>query len=309
MFHRFPPLHTLAAFEATARHLSFAKAAEELFLSHSAVSHRIRILEEHLDTQLFLRLNRQVVLTPKGETFLLTVRDTLMRLHHAVAALRQNACPVLRISVLPAFAAGWLIQHVGAFHRLHPEIDLEIQTTGELVNLAAGEADLGIRFGPGHWPGLVLTKLFTEYMFPVASPEYLGQIGGISEPAQLQGAVLLRHRRLPWKPWFDVAGLKWEEPAVGPTYSDMGVMIEAAASGHGVALGRSTLTAAHLKAGRLVRLTEIAAPSDWSFYLAHGPDAEKRAEVLAFKSWIMEAASAHRAGKAPSRLRASPMPA
>lgn len=281
-----PPLHALAAFEAVARHRSFSKAAEELFLTHSAVSHRIRILEEHLDTQLFLRVSKQVVLSAKGEAFLETVRETLMRLHAASSSLRRNARRLLRISVLPAFAAGWLIQRLGDFYRTQPDVELEIQTTGQLANLRAGEGDVGIRFGAGDWPGLVGHKLFTESMYPVASPEYLAGAGPVQDPADLAGKTFLRHRMLAWKPWFDAARLDWPEPASGPVFSDMGFLLEAAISGHGIALARSTLTTAHLDSGRLVQLTDVVAPSDWSFYVVHVPEAASRPEVLAFTTWI-----------------------
>lgn len=306
MFRKIPPLHSLTAFECAARHQSFAKAAEELFLTHSAVSHRIRVLEEHVGTQLFLRMNKQVVLTSKGTIFLETVRDILVQLQAASARLRHSARSLLRISVLPAFAAGWLIQRVGDFHRLHPDIELEFQSTQELVSLKARQADVAIRFGAGEWPGLVVEKLFDEWMFPVASPEYLEQFGEVDSPERLEGAVLLRHRLLTWKPWFEVAGLSWAEPAVGPLYSDLGLMLEAAVCGQGIALARSSLIAAHLKSGRLLQLTDFIAPSEWSFYLAYAPEAAVRPEVMQFAAWILDAARNAPPVTIPATLRLPP---
>lgn len=290
MFRKLPPLHALAAFEAAARHKSFAKAAEELFLTHSAVSHRIRLLERHLDTPLFLRLNKQVVLTPKGEAFLETVRETLDRLHRASTSLRQGERRVVRASVLPAFASSWLLRHVGEFFGAHPDIDLEIHTTGQSANLKAGEADIGIRFGPGGWPGLVAHPLFTEWMFPVASPVYLESFGDIALPEDLQGAVLLRNPKLSWRPWFEAAGLAWPEPSAGPLFSDMGFMLAAAAKGQGVALGRSTLVQEPLAAGELVRVAQVVAKSDWHFHLVHLPETQSRPEVAAFAEWLLDTA-------------------
>src|SRR5690606_115783 len=124
-YRRTPPLHALTAFEAVARHASFSKAAQELYLTHSAISHRIRLLEEHLGTQLFLRLGRQVVLTPRGEAFLAVVREALTRLHRATSRLKEHNRRSLRVSVLPAFASAWLIQRLGDFYRSYPDIDLD----------------------------------------------------------------------------------------------------------------------------------------------------------------------------------------
>jgi LysR family glycine cleavage system transcriptional activator len=294
MFRKVPPLHALAAFDAAARHGSFAKAAEELCLTDSAVSHRIRQLEQHLDTQLFVRLSKHVILTPKGEAFLGVVRETLTRLDDASSRLRENARPLLRISVLPAFAAGWLMPRIARFGELYPGIDLEIQTSNELVNLKAGEADIAVRYGVGQWPDLRAEQLFTDCMFPVASPEYLAKFRRVDEPCHLEGAVLLRHRRLPWKAWFEAARLGWEEPQSGPIFTDVGIMHEAAAGGHGIALARSSLAAAYLRQGRLVRLTGVVTPSDRNFHVVFMPEAEARSDVRAFSRWIIETARSER---------------
>ena len=289
-FRKMPPLHALAAFEAAARLKSFGKAAQELCLTQSAVSHRIRLLEKHLQTRLFLRLSKQVALTPKGEAFLVTVREALVRLHEASASLRENARRLVRVSVLPAFASNWLIQRVGEFYRRHPDIDLEIHTTAQLANLKAGEADIGVRFGPRPSAELVAHQLFVEYMFPVASPAYLEAFGRICEPQDLKDAVLLRNPRLPWRRWFDAAGLGWPEPAAGPVFSDVGFMLEAAASGQGVALARSSLAQDALAAGQLVRVARVVTPSDWNFFLVHLPGGESRPELAAFSRWILDTA-------------------
>lgn len=288
MYRKLPPLHALTAFEAAARHQSFSKAAQELYLTHSAVSHRIRILEEHLGAQLFLRLSKRIALTPRGESFLATVRETLAALHHAASALKQHARRALRISVLPAFASSWLIQRLGDFSHHHPEIDLEVQTTGQLADLRSGEVDLAIRYGAGSWPGLYSSKLFTDRIYPVGSPHYLDTIPSIARPSDLKGTKLLRHRKLPWNGWFCAAGLDWPEPDSGPIYSDVGLMLEAAANAQGIALARDVLVAPHLERGKLVRVTQVVAPSDWHFYLVCIPEARERTEVSRFCDWLMD---------------------
>lgn len=290
LYRRTPPLHALTAFEAAARHESFSKAAAELYLTHSAISHRIRILEEDLGVRLFLRLNKKVVLTPKGEAFLAVVRDALTKLHQATSQVKKHTRRRLRVSVLPAFASSWLIQRLGDFYRSCPDIDLEIQATGQLANLKSGEVDVGIRYGAGDWPGLRAERLFSDVVYPVASPEYLASRRSIRTPEELQGAVLLRNPRLPWKPWFQAAGLDWPEPTSGPIYSDVGLMLEAAAIGQGVALARHVLVTEPIQEGRLMRLTDVIAPSHWHFYLAFAPQALEREEVTAFVHWILERA-------------------
>lgn len=289
---RLPPLHALAAFEAAARLETFARAAEELCVTHSAVSHRIRQLEDHLQAQLLVRTARRVVPTPQGERFLGVVRAVLGRLDRAASNLRGNSRLVVRASVLPAFVSRWLIGRVGGFYRDHPDIDLEVQTTTMLANLRAGEADVAIRFGGGAYPGLASRQLFTECVFPVASPRYLEMIRPIRSPGELRQAVLLRNAHGPWKPWFAAAGLDWDEPSTGPLYTDIGFLLDAAVNGQGIALGRSSLVEDQLQSGQLARVTDVSRPSDWNFFLVHVPDAVARPEVNAFVQWLLRTARA-----------------
>lgn len=305
MFRRMPPLHALAAFEAAARYLSFARAADELCLTHSAVSHRIRQLESHLGTRLFLRLNRHIALTPQGESFLRVVREALAKLQEGAAGLVEGRTIHLRISVLPAFASYWLIQRVADFHARHPDIELEVETTPLLANLKAGEVQVGIRLGEGGYPGLEAHQLFADEIFPVASPAYLQRFGPMREPRALEGAVLLRNRRVPWRPWFAAAGLDWPEPAAGPMYGDGGFMLDAAVGGQGVALGRTSLVAEAVRHGALVRVGGVAAPAPANFFAVHLPESAARPEVAAFMAWLQERAARWRtecAGKPLSRV-------
>lgn len=286
MFRKLPPLHALAAFEAAARHQSFAKAAEELFLTHSAVSHRIRQLEESLGAKLFLRLNRSILLTPAGAQFLETVRETLHKLQSASSRLAADRRLGVRISVAPAFPSQWLAHRIGEFLAKHPTIDLEIQSNSHMVNLRTEDIDVGVRFGDGHWPDHHCVKLFSDEFSPVCSPAYLQKVAPIRAPQDLKRAVLLRNSKVAWKEWFDAVGLDWEEPRSGPLFAEVNLLLDAAASGAGVALAGRVLTTAGLRSGRLVKVLDATAHSKRAFYAVCLPEKLQRREVAVFVEWL-----------------------
>ena len=282
-----PPLHALTAFEAIARHGHFARAAAELFLTASAVSHRIRSLEAQLGMRLLDRDSHGVRVNENGARLLLEVRAALAALQAGAARIGIESRPVLRLSVLPAFASGWLVQRLGSFYRAFPDIELEIASTSQLVNVKAGECDAAIRYGAGQWPGLAADRLCNDVVFPAASPEYLASIPAIEKPGDLAGAVFLRHRLLPWRRWFAAAGLDRPEPDTGPLFSDAGLMLDAAVSGHGIALARGLLAKPHLESGRLVALTRVRCDSEWNFHLVYRPEDVARPELAAFRDWLL----------------------
>jgi len=286
LFRKLPPLTALSAFEAVARHRSFTKAASELFLTHSAVSQRVAQLEKHLKVRLFARSTRAVELTPAGARYLESVCDALSTL--AVASDRfSDAEPrQLRLSVVPALASNWLIYRLRSFHRLHPKVDLDIQTSTAMANIKSGEVDVGLRWGKGNWPGVENVKLFSDELFPVCSKAYLKESGALRSPADLKRTVLLRHTLQRWTPWFEKAGLDWPEPMRGPMFNDSALMLQAAADGHGIALGRRTLAEGLLEQGLLVRLFDISAFVEEAFYVVFAKESLQRAEVAAFVNWI-----------------------
>lgn len=289
-FRKLPPLNALAAFEAVARHQSFTKAAKELFLTHSAVSQRITQLEKHLNVQLLARSKRGVELTAAGAGYLESVRDALSTLALASDQFSEAAPRRLRLSVVPVFASNWLISRLRSFHRLHPNIELDIQSSPAMANIRSGEGDVAIRWGKGEWPGVDKVKLFSDELFPVCSPSYLKEIGMPRSAADLRGAVLLRHSLQSWKPWFEKAGLDWPEPAHGPVFNDSALMLQAAADGHGIALGRRILTDDLLDQGLLVRLFDISAFVEEAFYVVFVKESLQRVEVAAFVNWIKSVA-------------------
>src|SRR5262245_17379270 len=263
-----PPIHCLAAFEAAARHGSFERAAEELSVSQSAVSHRVRTLEKQLDTRLFERLDRGVRLTLAGREYLEVVRGALRALaeYPGHQRGRRGKPRALRLGVPPAFAREVLVPALSEFQARHPQAALELIVSIPFSE-SPGQTDLDVRFGSGDYADGEVSLLLNEPMFPVCAPEYARRLGLADSPRQLAHSVLLRCPFDPWKPWFEAAGLDWPEPENGPRYNDAGMMIEAAATGQGVALGTPRLVGRWLKSGALQRLYDIEAPCPYSYYL------------------------------------------
>jgi LysR family transcriptional regulator, glycine cleavage system transcriptional activator len=283
-----PPLHTLPAFEAAARLGSFLAAAEALHLTPSAISHRIRLLEEHLGQPLFERRHRAVALTPAGRRFLAVVRDSLLRLDEASALLRAPQRERLRLSAAPALGSQWLVARIAAYQELHPDLEFVIGSATGLGPLLAGEADIGLRYGEEEWPGLLAWKLFEERIFPVCNPALAAQL---QTPVDLDRQRLLRHPLLSWQRWFAAAGLKRDEPAHGPLYEDARLMLEGAVAGHGIALMAGSLAAPYLADGRLARPFAVDCP-DRSFYVVAPPAIQERPAALAFIRWLVRGAHA-----------------
>ncbi|MBI3067759.1 MAG: LysR family transcriptional regulator [Betaproteobacteria bacterium] len=217
MARKLPPLHTLTAFEAVAKYGSFSRAAEEMALTHSAISHKIKQLEDHLGVRLFVRLPRHVVLTSEGSLFLSEVQAALSVLEGAAARVsRRKSQRGLRVNVLPPFAGNVLVKQLPDFLKQHPEIDLEIDATPRLENNDLAGIDVFVRYGKGDWPGFESVKLMSVDLFPVCSPGYLPQLGALKSAADLGKAVLLRHTMEPWEPWFRAAGIQSERARSRP---------------------------------------------------------------------------------------------
>jgi len=284
-----PPLHLLLAFEACARHASFARAAAELSVTPSAVSHRIRDLEENVGETLFLRRGRSVELTVAGARYLDDVREALERLSRlARPRLGERTRERLRIVSPPTFARQLLAPRLAAFTAAHGSIDLELSLSIPFSEVKGSDADVEIRFGDGRFAGAVARKLFDEMLFPVASAAYARKLSpyGTVAPEDIARAALLRNPRDPWRAWFAAAGLDVPEPKTGPLFNDLGLLVEAAAQGQGVALARSVLSRAWLDSRAVVRLSPIEAPSQNAYYVLVTEPNARRPAVRAFVDWI-----------------------
>ena len=284
-----PPFAALRAFEAAARHLNFSRAADELHLTHGAISHQMKALEAGLGVRLFRREGRRMLLTDAGQLFASRLRDALDELADAVAAVTTpGEQQALTLSVLPSFASLWLIPRLASFHARHPEIDVNVRASFALAEFSADGVDAAIRIGRGGWPGVTAEKLFDEEVFPVASPRLKG--GLPLKPAELGRFTLLRSEREPWAPWFKALGLDLREPERGPAYSDETLLLQAAAQGIGIALARGAMAAADLAAGRLIRLFPDKVPRRSAYYLVYPRANAGLARVKAFREWILEKA-------------------
>lgn len=311
-----PPIQALRAFEAAARHLSYSQAAEELSLTHGAISHHIARLEKDLGgVRLFVRDGQRMLPTDAGQLFVIEVRQGLRLLAEAVENARGrprrgSASRTLSISVLPGFAARWLVTRLPRFHVARAGVDIAVHPTSALAALDGRDGiDLAIRYGPGNWPRLSSAPLMKSVIVPVCSPEFRGSTR-FRTPEDLMNATLLRSPRQKWRPWFLAAGLDVPEPTHGPIYDDAGLLLQAAAAGQGVALARAALAADDLDAGRLVRLFDIEFEDDYGWFLVwREPVQCDPADFEAFRAWVTtEAQSGTRTSDRQTHGPMEPLP-
>jgi DNA-binding transcriptional LysR family regulator len=286
---RLPPVHALSAFEAAARLGSFAVAAEELCITPSALSHRIRLLEDFVGERLFIRDGRVVSLSEFGRRYLDVVRSALRALTDFPLPRKSTpAQPRIKITLPPTFARYLLVPRLAGFTSRYPDIVIEIFLSVPLYDLSLSESDVEVRFGVGNYPDLVTEKLLEEPTFPVASPRYLEKIGGLNTPADLQKATLLRSALEPWQPWFDVAGLDWPEPSSGLRLDDLGLLLEAVRHGHGVALTRQHFAQPLIERGEIVQLFDLRLTTPpHAYYVVHERNVRQRPEVDVFVDWLL----------------------
>lgn len=292
MERRLPSLNALRAFEAAARLGSFTAAGRALHVTPSAVSHQVRGLEEQLGLRLFERRPRALRLTPAGARAYAVSRDTFDRLARGLRRLPARSRS-LTVSVLPSFAAGWLLPRLPHFQADHPGIDLRLHATQEPADLQGGEADVAIRYGRGRYPGLRSERLLSDEAFPVCTP---GLARGLQRPDDLRGMVLLhdevRGAHGGWAAWLAAAGARRVGAARGVRFSDARLLLQAALAGQGVALCRSVLVGDELASGRLVRPFGLALPSRYHYALVMPASAAARPEVRAFREFVVQEARA-----------------
>jgi DNA-binding transcriptional LysR family regulator len=294
---RLPPLHCLQALEAVARLGSVVAAADELCVTASAVSHRLRQFEAWLGQPLIAR-PQPLTLTPHAVQYATAARAVLAGLE-ALPAPRPDSQQRLTVAVPPTFARNILVPRLAGFTAAHPKIEVELQLTIPLLDVKAGDPDVEVRFGPGHYADAGITEpLLADRVFPVAAPAYLQRAGAFDAPAALRRAHLLRSPLEPWRPWFEAAGLDWPEPREGVQFNDLGLLMEAAVAGQGVALARRTIARHWLVAGLLRPLFELAAASPHAYWLLYEQASLAREEVRTFIDWLREAVREAAAGPA-----------
>jgi DNA-binding transcriptional LysR family regulator len=278
---RLPPIHALTAFETAARLGGFAQAADELCITPSAVSHRIRLLEGLLGEQLFERSPTGVRLSDAGQRYLQCVREAFEKL---ASLSRGEGILRLRVGSPPTFARNLLIPRLPEFYRQWPEIEIEVAVAAPLQERPERH-DVDIRWGAGGFDERPAIRLFDDLIEPLAASAQL-QTLALRVPADLARADLLRTPLLPWRPWFAATGLDWPEPGRGPMFTDLGILLEAAASGMGVALCTRRLAERWTAAGQLLPVFGISTRSPNTYYVLHERDLAQRPEVAAFVEWL-----------------------
>lgn len=302
---RLPSLDSLRVFEAAARHLSLTKASAELHVTQSAVSHRIQALEAELGRKLFQRYTRRLELTPAGVALSAGLTRGLAEITRALASLDNDAAVnTVNVSVLPSFAARWLVPRLPRFRALHPEVDVRIAADEALADLRDGRIELAIRFGTGRYPGLHVTRLMGDSIFPVCSPRLVEQHAPLTSPADLARFTLLHDEVAEndssgtgWRSWLSHFGITDVAVGDGPRFNQAGLLLEAAASGMGIAMARKSLVAADFEAGRLVRVLPYEAPTAYAYYLVCLPENANRRGLSRFRDWLIAEGDEPNAGE------------
>jgi LysR family transcriptional regulator, glycine cleavage system transcriptional activator len=287
---RLPPLETLRVFEVACRHGSYSEAARELNVTHSAVSQRIRQLEDELGLTLFERQGNRMVPTPSGVRLQAGVSGAFSELGAALGSLRARRTDAeITVSLLPVMAARWLVPRLPRFKARYPRINLNIKTGQSLANFKSDGVDIAIRFGMGIWKGLRATKLLGEEFFPVCSPSFNdGRLP--KDIAAMLSLPLLVDRNLSWRAWFRSAGVKLDREIVGTSFTDTNSLMEAAVTGQGIALGRMSFTRSDILTGKLVRLSDHSLPVSYCHYAVHPIASESNPALVAFRDWLVEEA-------------------
>ncbi|GAB4214472.1 MAG: LysR substrate-binding domain-containing protein [Rhodoferax sp.] len=291
---RIPPIQCLLTFEALARLRSVTQSADELCVTPSAVSHRVRQLEQILGTKLFGRADFS--LTTEGVEYLAHVREGLSRLQMFPSSQALAGKRKLRLAVTPTFARAILIPRLRQFTESYPEIDLTLQISIPLLDVVAEDADLMIRYGTGRYADVEHVCVLNDEVTPLASPSYVREHGPFDAASDIEGEALLRSPLEPWRTWFAANNLDWPEPTDGSQFKDVGLMCDAAAAGMGIALVRLKLGAPWLEHGTLVRLGTSEAftrkvPSPHAHYLCWRTGAMERWECMAFVQWLKQSIS------------------
>ena len=293
MKRRLPSLNGLRAFEAAARHQSFTRAAEELNVTQTAISHQIKRLEEQLGVRLFLRRNRRLLLTEEAQAYLPALRAAFDQLNEATERLlRRDSQGRLTVSTLNSFATKWLVPRLAGFQEAHPELDLRITTSDTFIDFRRDDVDLAIRYGLGEWPGLEAVHLVSEDVFPVCSPRLLAELP-LERPEDLARHTLLHHTgwRDDWQMWLTAVGIDSVDPSKGLEFDAELTMYQAAMDGLGVALGDAPLVEPDLAAGRLVKPLDIKLPRQAAYYIVAPRETWDHPKIQAFRAWLLATVS------------------
>ncbi len=290
MKRRLPSLNGLRAFEAAARHQSFTRAADELSVTQTAISHQIKRLEEQLGQRLFIRRNRRLLLTEAAQELLPAVRTAFDGLNAAVEQLsRSDRSGSLTVSTVISFTTKWLVPRLAGFQAAYPEIDVRITASADLVDFNRDDVDMAIRYGHGDWPGLRVDRLISEDVFPVCSPALMQGPQPLQRPEDLVHHTLLHVTSFQedWQVWLTAAGVDGVDYRRGVSFDLAFPALQAAIDGVGVALGRSTMVEADIAEGRLVVPFDVALPLQAAYYVVSPEETADRPKIKAFRDWLL----------------------
>ncbi|MEW5702121.1 MAG: transcriptional regulator GcvA [Candidatus Zixiibacteriota bacterium] len=294
-----PSLSSLQCFDAAVRHMSFTKAARELSITQSAVSRRIRQLEDYVGQPLFRRQKQQLVLTEPGEVYFLSVRDLLDRAEAATLQLMAYGTGggLLTIALLPTFGARWLIPRLGDFTARHPDIQLNFVTKTRPFEFAGSDIDVAIHFGSDLWPGAVCHRLMGEVVVPVAAPSLLAGRCPLTRPAEVGRFTLLQHVTRPqaWQEWLRACHVEDLDGRVGPSFEEFHMVIQAAIAGLGLAVLPRFLIQEELTSGRLIVAIDRPVASESAYYLVCPQRKTDLPQVAAFRDWMLAQCAAQEA--------------
>ncbi|WP_278652978.1 LysR substrate-binding domain-containing protein [Pandoraea pnomenusa] len=292
MFQHLPPLQSLRALEAAARHRSFTRAAEELNLTHSAVSHHMRSLEQQLGTALFRRVGARMIPTSVGARLAERVRIGMSELDEAMTEARAGTVPDvslatvrLEVSVMTDLAAQWLIPRLGCFSEQHPNIDLVVRIHADIPAPDPYSVDVGIWHQRVEKPGFVTRKLLDDHVIAVCHPALIARVPDFTL-ADMSKLPMLRFSYRSWRDWQVAAGLPPHEPTRGPIFDDSGLLLRAALAGQGVATTRSLLVRDALASGELVQIGDIQVPPSLEYYVSWRENHPRERSIHAFWQWM-----------------------
>jgi len=291
-----PSLNALRAFVAVARHGGVSRAAEALNLTHSAISHQIRALQDELGVILFDKAGRGLSLTSEGSRFAARIEAAFAEIEDAAHEITTSIHKRLRINTISSFAACWLLPRLGDFISSCPDIDVDVQSTNKPTDLKSGEADVWIGFGTGPYPGQFSELLLRDWLFPVCSPEFARQYN-LHDHAWIDTVPLMHSSYEPWSPWFAAAGITAREPEHGIMFDNSALILQAAIKGQGLGLVRHSLAYDDLIAGRLVRPFSAYVESSMSYFFLCRRDKLDTPPVTRFRQWIK-----HQIANFPTRI-------
>lgn len=289
MIKRLPPLNALKAFESAARHLSFTRAADELFVTQAAVSHQIKTLEGFLSTKLFIRKNRHLLLTDEGQAYFASLKDIFTSMHEATErVLAMGSKGAITVATPPSYASQWLVPKISQFTAANPNIDVRIKAVDLDEGFIDETIDIAVYFGRGNWPNLSSLKLHAEYLTPMCSPLLLSSNKPLDGLQDLRHHVLLHDsNRGVWKSWLKHFDVKKVNVNHGPMFSHTMLILQAAALGQGIALSTTVLAKADIDAGRLICPFDEKIESKDAYYLVCHKSQSDNAKIQLFRDWML----------------------